>query len=70
VVALRSVSRWIAAFEITVGKLMMTVVRIEAAIRPRLLRIIVVMGWITHAADVTGSHVPSGRALRPPGSPR
>ena len=42
---------------------MMTAVRIDAAMMARLFRIIVVMGWITHAADAAGCLVPS-RARR------
>ena len=51
-------SRWIIACDVVAaGKLMMTAVRIDAATRARLFRIIVVMGWITLAADAAGGLV-------------
>jgi hypothetical protein len=40
---------------------MMTAVRSDAATRVRHFRIIVVMGWITHAANVAGCHIPPNR---------
>ena len=48
---------------------MMTAVRIDAATIARPFRIIVVMGCITHAADVTGGLVPVGPADRSAGPP-
>src|SRR5687767_13530855 len=55
----RCTSRWTIASDVAApGKLMMTAVRIDAATRARLFRIIVVMGWITHAANAAGGLVP------------
>jgi hypothetical protein len=56
-------SRWtIASDVVAMGKLMMTAVRSDAAMRTRHFRIIVVMGWITHAANMAGSHIPPSRS--------
>ena len=40
---------------------MMTAVRSDAATKVRHFRIIVVMGWITHAANMAGCHIPPNR---------
>ena len=54
----RIASRWTIASDVVVrGKLMMTAVRIDAAMSVRHFRIIVVMGWITHAANAAGGLV-------------
>ena len=53
-----AVSRWIIASDVVaMGKLMMTAVRSDTATNMRHFRIIVVMGWITHAANAAGGLV-------------